>query len=150
MKYYKPANFYLFFNNKVSNVLLMLLPIVFIWLNMILNENNLLGKIAFWLVIASLFFVIKPLISYVKKRKEIYILTDEALVYHHPVLIGDNINSYSFGKMNVELKNNIITHTLTVDDFTTEDNEVILYMRSKKECLELFKKLQTNNAQSHH
>lgn len=150
MKYYKPANFYLFFNNKVSNVLLMLLPIAFIWLNMILNENNLLGKIAFWLVIASLFFVIKPLISYVKKRKEIYILTDEALVYHHPVLIGDNINSYSFGKMNVELKNNIITHTLTVDDFTTEDNEVILYMRSKKECLELFKKLQTNNAQSHH
>lgn len=146
MTTYKPANFYLFFNNKIINVVLMFTPIIFIWLNFKFNENNLVGKIVFYLTLASLFFVIKPLINFAHKRKEKYELANDALVYHHGVWIGDNINSYSFGKMTVELKNNIISHTITIDDFTPEDNEVVLYMRSKKESLELFKKLQSSNA----
>lgn len=148
MKIYKPANFYLFFNNKMRNVGLMFLPIPLIFLNTRFNENNMIGKIIFYATLLSLIFVIKPLVSAFLKRKEKYEINEEALIYHHPTLIGENINSYSFGKMNVELKTNIITNCLVIDDFTPEDNEVILYLKSKKECVELFKLLQTKNASS--
>lgn len=147
MKTYKPSNFYLFFNNKIRNVLELLIPIPLIIINFKLNENNWIGKIVFFLTLASLFFVIKPLYFAFIKRKEKYEVNENSLVYHHGTLIGQNISSYAYGKMNVELKTNFISHYLIIDDFTPEDNEVKLYLRSKHEAIELFQLLQNKNSQ---
>lgn len=147
MKTYKPSNFYLFFNNKIRNILELFIPIPLIIINWKYNENNTIGKIIFFITLASLVFVIKPLYFAFIKRKEKYEVGENSLVYYHAILIGQNMNSYVYGKMNVELKTNFISHYLIIDDFTPEDNEVRLYLRSKNEALELFQLLQQKNSQ---
>lgn len=143
---YKPSNLYIFFDNKISNILTLLIPIPFIYANSSYKENNLYSQILYWLSIISLIFILKPLISFIKNRKVKYVITDMALEIHHPVLIGDRIESYIFGKMTIELENKIIIHSIKIDDFTPENNESILWIRNKKECRKIYDILQEQNS----